>query len=212
MSKTTAEHPPGAAGSAEQRARRNRILRAATRMAAKDGFDGVQMHDIARESGVAIATLYRYFPSKVHLYSAVMHSLVENVTRNSPPVDTSKTPAERVATYLHEATLSLVARPRLADALTRADISADSLGTDLALQRQLLRLAGVNEPTAQDLQISSLVVRCWYGILVVHLNGRSTQAEAIDELNLACRLLLAGLSATASPSAGAIQQGVTAAS
>lgn len=212
MSKTTAEHPPRAASSAEQRARRNRILRAATRMAAKDGFDGVQMHDIARESGVAIATLYRYFPSKVHLYSAVMHSLVENITRSSPPIDTSKTAAERVANYLHEATSSLVARPRLADALTRADISADSLGTDMALRHQLLRLAGVADPTDKDLQIASLLVRCWYGILVVHLNGRSTQAEAIDELNLACTLLLAGVSTAESPSAGSVGLGASVAS
>ena len=55
-----------------QEARRRRILDASTRLAAGGGFDAVQMREVAEESEVALGTLYRYFPSKIHLLVAVM--------------------------------------------------------------------------------------------------------------------------------------------
>lgn len=194
MVKTVAERASAEPGSAEQRARRSRILRAATRLATKQGFDGVQMHDIAKESGVAIATLYRYFPSKTHLYSAVMRSHVDSLARNVPDLDDSQSPAERVANYLHHATLALMARPLLADALTRANLNgADeaSVASDYAFRAQLMAVAGVDNPSERDLLVAGLISRCWFGVLVAHLNGRSSQAEALEELRVACELLLA---------------------
>ena len=37
------------------------------------------MHDVAKDAGVAIATLYRYFPSKTHLFTALMGAQVERL-------------------------------------------------------------------------------------------------------------------------------------
>jgi len=198
MVKMVAERPTAVPESAEQRARRSRILRAATRLATKHGFDGVQMHDIAKESEVAIATLYRYFPSKTHLYTAVMRAQVDSLARNMPEIDPALTPGERVSAYLQHATLVLMARPLLADALTRANFSAspdqESIDSDYSFRAHLLRIAGVAEPTDQEWLVAGLVSRCWFGVLVAHLNGRSTQHEALEELRVASELLLARIS------------------
>src|SRR5881275_3239590 len=55
-----------------QRARRRRILRAAADLATEGGFDAVQMREVADRADVALGTLYRYFPSKVHLLVSAM--------------------------------------------------------------------------------------------------------------------------------------------
>ena len=54
-------------GSAAQRDRRKRILDATITLAAQGGFDAVQMRGVAEQADVALGTLYRYFPSKIHL-------------------------------------------------------------------------------------------------------------------------------------------------
>ena len=54
-------------GSAAQRDRRKRILDATIALASKGGFDAVQMRAVAERADVALGTLYRYFPSKIHL-------------------------------------------------------------------------------------------------------------------------------------------------
>ena len=54
-------------GSAAQRERRKRILDATLALASKGGYDAVQMRTVATQANVALGTLYRYFPSKIHL-------------------------------------------------------------------------------------------------------------------------------------------------
>jgi len=45
-------------------ATRRRILEAARRLFARDGFDGAATRDLAREAGIAAGTLFNYFPTK----------------------------------------------------------------------------------------------------------------------------------------------------
>ena len=56
----------------EQRERRDRIVRAALGLLDDREYDQVQMKDVADRAGVALATLYRYFSSKDHLYAAAL--------------------------------------------------------------------------------------------------------------------------------------------
>lgn len=50
-----------------QRARHARILDAAVAAAGAGGYELVHVRDVATRAGVSLATLYHYFPSKVHL-------------------------------------------------------------------------------------------------------------------------------------------------
>jgi AcrR family transcriptional regulator len=55
----------------DQADRRKRIVRTALRSLADDEFDRIKISDVARDSGVALGTVYRYFVSKDHLFAAV---------------------------------------------------------------------------------------------------------------------------------------------
>ena len=55
---------------ANQAARRGRVLDAALELAAEGGYDAVQMRDVAARAQVALGTIYRYFASKDHLLAA----------------------------------------------------------------------------------------------------------------------------------------------
>lgn len=51
--------------------RRKRILQAAAALASRGGVEAMQMRTVAERAGVALGTLYRYFPSKMDLVVAV---------------------------------------------------------------------------------------------------------------------------------------------
>lgn len=55
-----------------QRERRGRILAAAITLIGRSEYDAIQMRDVAAEGSVALATIYRYFTSKEHLYAAAL--------------------------------------------------------------------------------------------------------------------------------------------
>src|SRR5580692_4889253 len=85
------------AGSAAQRERRTRILDATLGLASQGGYDAVQMRAVAERADVALGTLYRYFPSKIHLLvcalTEVFDEMQDKLDRKPLPGDT---PAERM--------------------------------------------------------------------------------------------------------------------
>ncbi len=84
------------------------------------------MREVAEHSGVALGTLYRYFPSKIHLLVAVMEDQLgqlHETLRTRPPA--AAAPGERVADTLLRAFRALQREPLLADAMVRALIFAD---------------------------------------------------------------------------------------
>src|SRR5579859_7670577 len=100
--RTRANSQPAAAadaeiGSAAQRERRKRILDATLTLASKGGYEAVQMRAVADRADVALGTLYRYFPSKIHLLVSALASEFERtnerLARRPVPADT---PADRI--------------------------------------------------------------------------------------------------------------------
>jgi AcrR family transcriptional regulator len=68
-----AVHPDPVSLPRGQQERRDRIVRAAIALLEHGGeYDAIQMRDVAHEAGVALATVYRYFTSKEHLYAAAL--------------------------------------------------------------------------------------------------------------------------------------------
>jgi TetR/AcrR family transcriptional regulator, cholesterol catabolism regulator len=61
--------------------RRARIIEAVIDLIADVGADAVQMRDVAQRSGVALATVYRYFSSKDHLLAAALEDWQKRLTR-----------------------------------------------------------------------------------------------------------------------------------
>ncbi|MCY9782348.1 TetR family transcriptional regulator [Nocardiopsis sp. EMB25] len=112
--------------SRSQTQRRKRIVQTAAALAVRGGVDAMQMRSVAERAGVALGTLYRYFPSKMDLVVAVVTEeldLLEGGIVRRPP--TADTPAGRAVDVLLRATRGLMREPELADALVRSLIMAE---------------------------------------------------------------------------------------
>ncbi|MFF0293848.1 TetR family transcriptional regulator [Kitasatospora sp. NPDC004614] len=180
-----------------QAERRRGILRAATALAARGGFEAVQMREVAESAQVALGTLYRYFPSKVHLLVAVMREQLERLhdqVRRRPP--TGADPAARVAEALTHAFHALQREPRLAEAMVRALSFADrSVGNEVdevaqvtsAIVLEAACLPG--PPTAGQQAALRVVAHTWHATLLAWLSGRASLAEVRADLHTAARLL-----------------------
>src|SRR3954466_16317718 len=114
-------------GSSAQRERRKRILDATLALAPKGGYDAVQMRAVAERADVALGTLYRYFPSKIHLLVSALAREFEDtqavVGRRPVPGDNA---ADRVIYVLKRATRGMQGDAHLTEALTRAFMFADA--------------------------------------------------------------------------------------
>lgn len=181
---------------ARQEERRRRILRASARLAAAGGFDAVQMREVAESSQVALGTLYRYFPSKVHLLVATMQDQLERLhttLRKRPP--TGRTAADRAAQTLARALRALRREPDLAEAMVRALTFADrSVSPEVErVSRQttaiILDAAGLADPTPEQLSAVRVIEHTWYSALIGWLSGRASLAQVEADIETACRLL-----------------------
>ncbi|WP_031088999.1 TetR family transcriptional regulator [Streptomyces sp. NRRL WC-3549] len=183
--------------SPRQRARRQGILRVAADLAAETGLERVQMHEVARSAGVAIGTLYRYFPSKTHLFTALMADQIEGFAARLPERAAGTSPEDAVFDALGSATRKLLRRPALATAMiqsanaARASTVPDLGRIDSGFIDLLLRAWGVERPTEHHITRLRLLVLLWYGVLQSRLNERLSPEKADADLRMACHLLLA---------------------
>jgi AcrR family transcriptional regulator len=187
-------------GSPAQRDRRRRILDATIALAGRGGFDAVQMRTVAESADVALGTLYRYFPSKVHLLVAALSTRLEGaqaaLDRHPIPGDT---PEERVMHVVRGTTRGLQREPHLTEALTRAFMFADaSVAPDIAVVgKQLttmltkaMKPADDEPPTEDDLAIARVISDVWLAALVAWVTGRASADDVATSLQKAVHLLL----------------------
>ena len=184
-----------------QRERRDRMLNAAMKLASDGGYDAVQMREVADGAGVALGTLYRYFPSKVHLLVAALASRFEQaeaITERRAVV--GDTAHERVMKILAGTTVSLQKQPQLTEAMVRAFMFADAsvLGEIEEVGDRLTRMiaraiAGTpdhGQATEEEAAIIRVIADVWMAALVSWANGRSGAADVEKSVDVAVRLLL----------------------
>jgi len=179
-----------------QEARRRRILHASAQLASRGGFDAVQMREVAESSQVALGTLYRYFPSKIHLLVATMQDQLAHMhgtLRKKPPA--GDTAAERVAETLMRAFRALQREPHLADAMVRALTFADrSVSPEVdQVSRQttviILDAMGLADPTPDQLSAVRVIGHTWHSALITWLSGRASIAQVKIDIETVCRLI-----------------------
>lgn len=61
----------------KKKEKRVAILESASRLFGEKGFLGCRMEEIAADAGTAVANLYVYFPSKLHLFYAIWTPLMQ---------------------------------------------------------------------------------------------------------------------------------------
>ncbi len=193
--------PATEVGSSAQRERRRRILDATLALASKGGYDAVQMRTVAEKADVAVGTLYRYFPSKVHL---LVTALARELERVETRVDRAQLPGntaiERLRHVLDMITFAMQRDPLLTEAMTRAFMFADaSAGAEVEKVANIIdRLfAGAMvdrdaEPTDNDLAVARVISDVWMSNLVQWLTRRASATDVTNRLELTIRLLLDG--------------------
>ncbi|NLD86307.1 MAG: cholesterol catabolism transcriptional regulator KstR [Actinomycetales bacterium] len=180
-----------------QRERRRRILDATLALAAKGGYEAVQMRAVAEKAEVAVGTLYRYFPSKVHLLTSALarefRRLDQRTERSAPPGDTAQ---ERMKVVVDMITKAMQSQPNLTEAMTRAFMFADaSVANELEevgfyMDRIIARAIAQGTPDEVQLSIARVISDVWMSNLVSWLTRRSTAADVNTRLGLTIDLLL----------------------
>jgi AcrR family transcriptional regulator len=184
-------------GSAAQRERRKRILDATLALASKGGYDAVQMRTVAESAGVALGTLYRYFPSKIHLLVSALtvefERTQDRLDRRPIPGDT---PYDRVLYVLAHLTRNMQREPMLLEAMTRAfmfaDPSAAAEVNTVARQMERMFTGAMHDgpPSADEIAIARVIGDVWLSNLVAWVTRRASADDVSGHLELAARLLL----------------------
>ncbi|VEI91861.1 HTH-type transcriptional repressor KstR [Nocardiopsis dassonvillei] len=191
--------------SRSQTQRRRRIVQTAAALAVRGGVEAMQMRSVAERAGVALGTLYRYFPSKMDLVVAVVTEeldLLEGGIVRRPP--TADTPAERAVDVLLRATRGLMREPELADALVRSLIMAEvKIELDVRISDLVWRVATGNLEGAEEeggaevdrdstgYVLAGSLTSVWIFELVEVLKGRRDVDEVERRLQTAAERLLA---------------------
>ena len=187
----------GDQGSAAQRDRRRRILEATLQLASKGGYEAVQMRTVAERAEVALGTLYRYFPSTIHLLVSALalelEQIQEKLERKPIPGDGAH---ERMQFVLARVTRAMQREPLLAEAMTRAFMFADpSASAEVnavarLMEEMFTRAMHDGEPTADDRAKARVIGDVWLSNLVAWVTRRASANDVANHLELASRLLL----------------------
>jgi TetR/AcrR family transcriptional regulator, cholesterol catabolism regulator len=187
--------PEGETGSAAQRERQKRILDATLALASKGGYDAVQMRAVAEKADVALGTLYRYFPSKIHLLvSALVREFTRTYERLSRSPIPGDAPYDRMLYILRRTTRNMQRDPMLTEAMTRAFMFADpsaaaEVNAVARLMEQIFSLAMTNH-TPDDAAIARVIGDVWLSNLVAWVTRRASADDVSSHLELAARLLM----------------------
>ncbi|MDP4503080.1 TetR family transcriptional regulator [Nonomuraea sp. G32] len=182
-----------------QHQRRKRIVQAAAALASRGGVEAMQMRTVAERAGVALGTLYRYFPSKMDLVVAVVGEeidLLESSIERRPPG--ASTPSSRAVDVLMRATRGLMREPELADALIRSLIMAEvqtpfgdrMTGLLLRVSAEGLTLEQASE---EQRDLAGSLASVWVQELLEMLRGRRTYDQIQRRIETAAARLLADI-------------------
>jgi AcrR family transcriptional regulator len=161
---------------------RERILQTALSLMSQHGVDGTSMRSLAAATGLNVASLYHYFPSKRDLLVAVLEDrgFVDDLPF-APAPSLSRDPAPTLADLLSDILGSMLEveefiRLMLGEVL-RGDLTAQAVGTELfdateaSLERWLAdhrpRLCAPGQETSLARMLRSLLV----GLFIEHVAG-----------------------------------------
>ena len=181
-----------------QSARRERMLAVALELALAGGWDGVQMREVASRAGVALGTLYRYFPSKEHLLVSLMLDQVRGLADRlavRPPEGADS--VDRVSDVLRRANRALQAQPEVTTAMIRALVSGNTdIAPVVASVREEMRriiadaLVGEGPPDEDRLLRIDLLSDVWLAAVVSWISGSADVDSVVPRLRDAAGVIL----------------------
>lgn len=155
------------------------------------------MRAVADRADVAVGTLYRYFPSKVHLLVSAMGREIARVdTKTDSATFAATTRHQRLNLVVNKLNRAMQRNPLLTEAMTRAYVFADASAAGEVDHVQKLidgMFAGAmsdGEPTEEQYHISRVISDVWLSNLLAWLTRRASATDFSTRLDLAVRLLI----------------------
>jgi AcrR family transcriptional regulator len=119
-------------------ARHDAILAAARELAAERGIAAVQIAPVAERASIAAGTVYRYFPSKTELLTALVHALAEGeLAALKRAADAAPGPLSALAAAVATFAARALADRRLAFALIAEPVECEADAARVAYRRAL---------------------------------------------------------------------------
>jgi AcrR family transcriptional regulator len=113
----------------------------------EDGYDGLSVAALARELGLAQNAIYWYFPSKDHLFVAVLRRMLEQLAARKPRGDVGH--RQRILWFTDQLEPLSRLRPALRERAKRTEVAAEFLeeleGLLARMLSNALRAEGVAE-------------------------------------------------------------------
>jgi AcrR family transcriptional regulator len=169
---------------------RQRILDAALVLAARGGYDALQVRAIADLASVSSRTIYANFPSLDSLLIvAVAEQAGELYRRFTETPPKSRTAAARVQKLTEELTEVMTANRMLTVALLRAllcgkpDVAQHVRNFAAIMQAVIASAIAPNRPGSADREAAELLERIWFSALI----GWATQVDADDHITTIMR-------------------------
>jgi len=183
----------------QQLERWNRILDAAENLGSQQGLDQVQVSEVARDAGVALGTVYRYFPTKAWLFTTLLQTRVKSLMTVRTLTHTDD-PVTSIADALIELNRKLLARPLLAAAMVQStlnglsNVSPDQVDrVEQSMMAAIFSVLSDGNPDEQTTSRARLLGYSWWGVLVSVMSGRISAEAGEVELRDATHLLLGSL-------------------
>jgi AcrR family transcriptional regulator len=153
----------------QKRERERRIVRAAARLFIRPGYAATAMEDVAAKAGLAVGTIYNYFPSKPDLLLAIVRRETEELVAR----------AQRLAASAADEPVAAI--------IAVADILLDGfIADDRALWRELLA-AAIADPGRLGQRMFELDLRLVAVLakLIENFKARGAVAANLDAMRAA---------------------------
>ena len=179
--------------------RRAKIIEVVIDLIGNVGAEAVQMRDVARRSGVALATVYRYFSSKDHLLAAALEDWQKRLTRRimasaRPPV---QDPLPGMLDYLRRAQRAFNRNPAMAalmhqmmtSTVPEARVTIDEMNrTNIDMFNRLLDGIAPEEIPNVSFGINAALASA----VTAMLTGSLTLEESMSRVEWVARVLIDG--------------------
>ncbi|BBX48563.1 cholesterol catabolism transcriptional regulator KstR [Mycobacterium cookii] len=182
-----------------QLARRATIIEAVIELIAEVGAEAVQMRDVSKRSGVALATVYRYFNSKDYLLAAALEDWQKRLTRRilaSRVGHAGRDPLPGILDYLGRAQRAFHRSPNMTALMFQTTTSTDAQAratidqmnrTNTEMFNRLLEGVAPEDIPNITFGLNAALSSSLAGVL----SGMMTLEESLSRVEWVARVLLA---------------------
>ncbi|GAA3573474.1 hypothetical protein GCM10022222_67280 [Amycolatopsis ultiminotia] len=172
-------------------------LHSVVRLVHLHGVAAVNLKSVSADSGVALATLYRFFNSKDHLFAAAFDRWQTPLVEVGEPDLRDGSDRGRASAYIVRGTRSFQRTPNMLGLLVFATVSTDPFASEQMLRSRRRNSAGLakvitDAPEAVRAIAVAVLESFWWDQLVEWHTGRCTHAQLLERVDSAIDVLLPG--------------------